>query len=105
MKKRKKKLRPKFIHIFIILIVFWISKTLINQSLMLRELSERKKQEEQAIAQLEEEIEELNEEIENKDSLSFVEKTAREDLKMVKPREIIYIDKNRDNGLFNFFRR
>ncbi len=50
------------------------------------------------IAKIQREIEELNNEIEEKDSLDFVEKTAREELKMVKPREIMYIDKTRTKG-------
>lgn len=48
---------------------------------------------------LEEDIEELEEEIENSDSLKFIEKIAREELGMVKPREIIVIDKNKKSYL------
>lgn len=105
MRRRRKKRKIKLRHIMLMLIIFGICKTLIDQSLMLKELNERKRLEEEAITQLEKEIDELNEEIENKDSLSFIEKTAREDLKMVKPREIIYIDRGKDKGLFKFFNR
>lgn len=71
----------------------------------MKDLTNKKLAEERAVAQLEKEIEELNKEIEDKDSLEFVEKIAREDLRMVKPREIIYIDKNRDKNYFINFRR
>ncbi len=57
-------------------------------------------QEKQEIEKLEREIRELSEEIEEKDSLNFVEKVAREELKMVKPREIMYIDKNKEKKPF-----
>ena len=51
--------------------------------------------------QLSREIKELNIQIENSDSLEFIEKIAREDLEMVKPREIIYIDKEKkDKSVF-----
>lgn len=46
------------------------------------------------ISELNNDIENLNSEIENASSSDFIEKVAREDLGMVKPREIIYVDKN-----------
>ena len=42
------------------------------------------------------EIYNLNSELENSSSTDFIEKVAREDLGMVKPREVIYVDKNKD---------
>lgn len=58
------------------------------------------------IEALEEEIGELENDLENSDSLEFVEKVARDELGMVKPREIIYIDKEKiKNTVFDFFRR
>lgn len=70
----------------------------------MRDLIERKEKEEMEIAKLEKEIQQLNEEIQDKDSLEFIEKTARENLKMLKPREIMYIDKNKDRNHFINFR-
>lgn len=97
-KRRKKGFRLK--HFIIILIMFWLGKTLISQSIMMKELNARKKQQQEEITKLEEEIKELESEIENKDSLEFVEKVAREELRLVKPREIIYIDINKQNKIF-----
>ncbi|MCF6464558.1 FtsB family cell division protein [Clostridium sp. Cult2] len=104
-KKGRRKSGFRLIHLIILLIVFWIGKTLISQSIMIKDLNSKRIKEEDEITLLKEEIEELSEEIENKDSLTFVEKIAREDLRMVRPREIIYIDKNKDKSLFNFFRK
>lgn len=42
------------------------------------------------------EIKETGAAIRNSDSLEFAEKVAREDLGMVKPREVIYVDKEKD---------
>ena len=62
---------------------------------MLKELEAKKDQKLNEIKSLEFEIEDLNLQIENGASLEFVERIARDDLGMVKPREIIYIDKNK----------
>ena len=42
------------------------------------------------------EIDNLNSELENSSSADFVEKVAREELGMVKPREVIYVDKDKE---------
>ena len=105
MKKRrngKKGFRLK--HLVLLFFIFMIGRTLISQRIMMKDLTKRKQREEVEIAQLEKEIQQLNEEIFDKDSLEFIEKIAREDLRMVKPREIIYIDKNKDKYHFMNFR-
>lgn len=66
----------------------------------MKDLNERKKQQQEEIAKLKEEIQQLETEIENKDTLEFVEKVARDELRLVKPREIIYIDKNKEKNSF-----
>ena len=48
------------------------------------------------ISNLKLEIDNLNSELENSSSTDFVEKVAREDLGMVKPREVIYVNKNKE---------
>lgn len=98
MRKKRRKKRFRLRHLIMILIIFWLGKTLISQSIAMNELNNRKKQYEEEITVLEEEIQQLRTEIENKDSLDFIEKVARDKLKLVKPREIIYIDKNKQNN-------
>jgi len=65
-----------------------------NQRVLLRDLETKRELAEGEISQLEIEIRRLNHEIENSGTLEFIEKVAREELGMVKPREIIYIDKS-----------
>ncbi len=101
MRRRRRKRKFRFGHFILLLLIFWLGKTLISQSLMMKELNSTKEQYEEEITQLEEDIEELQNEIKNKDSLEFVEKVARDELKLVKPREIIYIDKNKEKNIFN----
>ncbi|HHV45643.1 MAG TPA: septum formation initiator family protein [Tissierellia bacterium] len=100
MRKRRKRKGFRLWHFIIMLVMFWLGKTLISQSIMMRELNLRKQQQLEEISRLEEEIRELEAEIKNKDSLEFVEKVAREELRLVKPREIIYIDINKQNKFF-----
>lgn len=71
----------------------------------MNELNSKKEKIQLEIETLKAEIDALNEEIENSHSLQFVEKVAREELGMVKPREIIYIDKNRIKKPFFGFRK
>lgn len=87
-------------HLLLLILIFFISKTLITQRSMAKSLNREKLLVENNIEELEISIEKLNAEIEHKDSLEFIEKVAREDLKMVRPREIIYIDKNKNKNHF-----
>jgi len=66
----------------------------------MKELEIEKNNTEEEIEKLKSEISEINIEIQNKDSLEFVEKIAREEFRMLKPREIIYIDKNKNKNPF-----
>lgn len=101
--KRKKGFRLK--HLIVILLIFFVGKAAISQRSMMKSLDEKKLVEEQKMEELENSIDKLNFEIENKDSLEFIEKAAREDFKMVRPKEIIYVDKNKDENLFLNFKK
>mgnify|MGYP001328481717 CR=1 FL=1 len=107
MKRRRKKKGFRLKHFILLLIAFYLGRTLISQSIYMRELKKIKLKEEQEIARLEKEIEQLQEEIEKRGSLEFIEKVAREELNLVKPREIIYIDinKQKDNKPFKEFNK
>ncbi len=79
---------------------------MIDQRRLMKGLQTRKAELEIEIGTLERDISQLNKEIENSGSLEFVEKVAREELGMVKPRERVYIDKNKlKNSFFNVFNR
>ena len=51
---------------------------------------------EQSIQKLTTSIESLTREIKKSDSMDYVEEVARKDLGMVKPREIVFVDENKD---------
>ncbi len=99
MKKRKKR-RLKLGRLLLISLVIYLSAIFIHQNKLINNLEEKKLKTEMEIRELEKDIKGLSKEIENSDSLEFVEKVARDDLGMVKPREIIYIDKNKVKNPF-----
>ncbi len=99
----KLKRKKVFKRVFIIVLALWLGKTFITQGITMKNLKAQKKNEEENIAILERKVDELNNEIKNKDSLEFIEKAAREDHFMVKPREIIFINKNKNDNKDNFW--
>lgn len=61
------------------------------------EISENDKE----INLLKKDVERLEEEISESDTTQYIEKVAREDFGMVKPREIIYVDKDKRSNNSN----
>ncbi|MCR2043900.1 FtsB family cell division protein [Anaerosalibacter massiliensis] len=97
-KKRKRKFKIR--HLLLFLFIIYICSTLYNQRVMINGLKKEKASTEKDMEELKSDIDRINTEIKNKDSLKFIEKTAREEFRMVKPREIIYIDKNKNKNPF-----
>lgn len=105
MKKNRKKKKVGLVRIIFFAILLYIVVIMINQSKLMNELEGKRMVLQKEIDVLEDEIEDLNTELEDSDSLEFVEKVAREELGMVKPREIIVIDKEKiKNNFFNLFK-
>lgn len=106
MKKKRKKKKLSIRRIIFLGIILYVVTILINQNRLMSDLEGKKNLLTNEIHILEDEIEELNDELENSDSLEFVEKVAREELGMVKPREIIVIDEGKTkDSFFNLFKR
>ena len=98
--KRKTKRRFRLGRLVLIGLVIYLSAIFIHQNTLMNGLKDKKLKTQVEIEDLERYIRDLTLEIENSDSLEFVEKVARNDLGMVKPREIIYIDKNKIKNPF-----
>lgn len=97
---KKRKSGFKIRHLVVFLFILYIVSTLISQKSGMKKLEAEKLETEKEVETLQKEIDNLEDEIKNSNSLEFIEKTAREELNMVKPREIIYIDKNRSKDPF-----
>lgn len=100
MNKKRKKRRLKLWNMMVWFLFIYVGLILWNQRNLKMKLESKKQDIMGEVQTLENQIEGLNKEIENSDSLQFVEKVARDDLGMVKPREIIYIDKNKKKNPF-----
>ncbi len=105
MARKRKKMKIRLIHMVICFLVIYITLIFWNQRKLMDNLEARKQIILAEIDELENDIDELNEEIQSSDTLQFVEKVARDDLGMVKPREIIYIDKNKKKNPFFTIRK
>jgi len=89
-KSKVKRNRPLFLIVLVILL--YVSWILISQRIKLQELTKQEEELQKKVEQLKEEEQRLAEERELLNDPKYIERVARERLKMVKPNEIIYID-------------
>lgn len=92
-KRIKKRSRPTMLTWFILFFtVFFIyfAYTFIEQSSTISSLNQKTQEAEKKLSQLEDEKRKLENELEKVNDLDYIEKIAREKLKMVKPNDIIY---------------
>lgn len=95
--RQKNQTNSSKISIYLILIVLLLIYSLFSGAKALADRNEKLRQiteNESVINELNTSISELEEQIANSKSDEFIEKVAREDLGMVKPREIIYVVKD-----------
>lgn len=109
--KKVKRVRTKkgrgfrLIHLVLVILGLYALVAINHQRGLMKDLEAKKEFNLNQISELQNDIEALNKEIESSGSLEFVEKVAREELGMVKPREIIYVDRNKsDKEIFDVFR-
>ncbi len=91
----KRKFPPLLMLVLFLVILYGtysVSNSLITRNRIKQQMSENDKK----IKILKDDISKIKEEIENSDSLEFIEKVAREEYGMVKPREVIYVDKEKE---------
>lgn len=80
------------------LVIVRLLATISSQTKDIRVLEEEKKARETSLVKIDNEIGILEDELENVNSLEFIEKVAREKLRMVGPKDLIYIDKSQNEG-------
>lgn len=100
MQKRRKKKRFQLIHLMTLFIIIYLVGTFWNQKKLMKGLQTKEEDNILANDQLEREVKELEEQIKDSQTLQFVERVAREELGMVKPREIMVIDKDKKKDPF-----
>ncbi len=92
-RKRKKRTNPTYL--ILVGIVLYVSWTFINQQIRLQDMEKEQAVYKKQVQELKEEEESLIHEKNILDDPTYIEKVARERLKMVKPNEIIYIDQEK----------
>lgn len=75
----------------VVLFLIYIGAIFVRQEVSIRQLKAEEIQVKAQLSSLNEEIQLLQEDLEASQSLSYVEKIAREKLKMVKPDEVVYV--------------
>ena len=98
----KKKRKFNVINFLFIVFVMYFAFTAFNQYEMLLDLNGQIEEKQLLKAEAEKEISELKEDVEKLNDeealMEIVEKIARDQYKMVKPNETIYIDKNKNDN-------
>ncbi len=92
--QRKKRIRKgnKPFYMLLLVIGLYVGWIFVDQQLRLHKLAEQEGTYKKRVEQLKQEVARREEEIKSANTPEFIEKVAREQLKMVKPNEIIYID-------------
>lgn len=99
MNRRKKTKIPigiRFLQGTLLLILIVGIFTILNLFFVVQNKKSQLEENQKTMQLLSEDINKLETEIDNSNSSEFVEKVAREELGMVKPREVIFIDKNKE---------
>lgn len=101
---RKKKNKLNIFNLFFVIFVLYFAYTAFNQTQMINNLDMQVAKKTLEKSDAEKEAQKLKEDVDkisNDDALlDLVEEVARDQYKMVKPNEIIYIDKNKNDNKF-----
>lgn len=101
---RKKKRKISFINALFVIFVAYFIFTISKQHMRIMELDEQIAEKQETKSKLEDKAKELESDVakisDQNVLLDIVEKVARNDYKMVKPNETIYIDRNKVENKF-----
>lgn len=98
MARKKRKTGMKLVMVVMALLVVYFSYTVFGQFKKISALESELATKEETLNQIQEENENLEKEIEDSDSLSFIERIARDEYGLVKPKEVIFIDRDKDKN-------
>lgn len=98
-KNKKKPRRPKkklsLSHVILAVLSIYVVVTFIKQEFVIRDLKEKDQLVGKELKSLKEDVSDLGKKIDKSKTVKYIEKIAREELNMIKPHEIIYKDKNK----------
>lgn len=103
-KRRKKKKKINIVTVLFIAFLLYVLFTVMGQEQVMRRLDDERERKIAKKIELEQEVSLLREDALKIDDpetfLQLIEKIARDEYKMVKPYETLYIDKNKNNNKF-----
>ncbi|NLD18094.1 MAG: septum formation initiator family protein [Tissierellia bacterium] len=88
----------KYILIVMIFVLIYFAYNIHDQLNHIYALEKTLDEKAEKVAQLNTDIQKLEYEIENSGSLKFIEQIARDEYGMVKPKEVIFKDKDKENS-------
>ena len=94
--KTKKKIT--LLNMIAVILAFYVVFTFISQQFTIVKLDVKQEKTLKQLKVLKEEISDIEQKINKSDTPEYIEKIAREELDMAKPREIIYRDKNKQDS-------
>lgn len=94
-KSNKKRKGISIFHIILAVLSVYVVVTFINQEFVIRDLNKQNKVADTDLKDLKENIKNLEKKIDKSETVEYIERIAREELDMVKPNEIIYKDKDK----------
>lgn len=95
---KKKNAGLKYIFIFMGFVFVYFAYTIHGQLNQISSLENQLEDRRDALIKTESEIGRIEKELEDSESLSFVEKIARDEYGMVKPKEVIFIDRDKKDS-------
>ena len=98
-KRQRKKLSLS--HVILAVVFIYVVVTFIKQELVIRDLKEKDQLVGEELKSLKEDVKDLGKKIDKAETIEYIEKIAREELDMIKPHEIIYKDKNKQDDSSN----
>lgn len=95
--KNRKRTKFSLFHVVIAVVSIYVVITFIKQGFVMSDLTEKNEVAEEELRILKTDIKDLEKKIDKSETLEYIEKIAREELDMIKPHEIIYKDKNKQD--------
>ncbi len=87
----------KYIVVFMALVLVYFAYTIHDQLNHINTLEDTLEKKTEEVSHINAEIKKLEDEIEDSESLKFIERIARDEYGMVKPKEVIFKDKDKEN--------
>lgn len=95
-----KKSGIKIILLLMALVLGYLIFTIVNQRITISQLEAKRSEQDAEVELMKSKIKSLEEEIASGGTLKFIERIARDEYGMVKPKEVIFIDKDKEDNPF-----